>query len=772
MWYKVSKFILRNRLPLFIVICLVTVYMGYHAKNVEIDYSFSKVIPEAHPSYVEYINFKKQFGEDGDLLIAAVERKNLFELDFYNQWAGLGERIKSIDGIEDVIGITNAYNLVKNKEERRFELVKIPEKMPDTQQEIDAIDSLWRSLPFYHGVLLDYDKNITILVARFNTKKLDAQVRNAMVVEIQELVKEFEFDTQMNVHLSGLPLIRSHKALTTLRELKTVLLYAIVILVVILIFLFRSVMAVLFPMILVGIGIIWGLGLIDLLGYKITILTSLVPNLIVIISIPNCVYLLNKYHTEFRKHGNKIKALSRIIEKIGYVTFFANLTTAIGFGVFYFTRSSILMEFGIVAGIMIFSIFIISIILLPVTYSYLPAPDTRHVHYLDNSFLLGFLELIDGFTSRYRRFIYAFGLLLVGVSAVGIMSLQSRGFILDDVPKDSQIYRDLHYIENKMRGVMPVEILVDTKEKGGVMQIKNLKKIAAIQDSLYADTLFSKPASIVDGLKYATQAYLGGNPRYYRLPRDNPLMNELSGVMSYMGKMEGEETQLATSFMDSSRQVARISVQVPDIGSHRLDELKANLRGKFEAVFDTAQYDITYTGTSIIALEGYRYLTRGLLNSVGIAFVLIAFIMAYLFRSFKMLIISLVPNLIPLFLTAAIMGYWDIPLKPSTVLVFSVAFGISVDFTIHFLAKYKQELRRHAWDIPKTVSITIKETGMSMVFTSMILFFGFITFTASSFDGTKYLGLLVSITLVASLFSNLLLLPSLLLTFDRRQKKN
>ena len=323
---------------------------------------------------------------------------------------------------------------------------------------------------------------------------------------------------------------------------------------------------------------------------------------------------------------------------------------------------------------------------------------------------------------------------------------------------------------------MPLEILVDTKERNGAMKPANLQKIAEVQDSMLKHPLFGKPMSLVDGLKFATQAYYNGNPERYRLPRSGGLAPEITFIMTYLQNMDKEVAQtnqgeVTSSFMDSTRSIARISVQIPDIGSDRLNELKNALDSIFIPVFPAEEYKVTYTGTSIVVLSGNEFLIDGLISSVALAFVLIALIMAYMFRTPRMLIIALIPNLIPLLLTAGLMGFFKIPLKPSTVLVFSVAFGMSVDYTIHFLAKYKLELARHNWDIPHTVSLTLQETGVSMLYTSVILFFGFITFVVSQFDGTKYMGVLVSITLVASLFANLLLLPALLLTFDRVPKK-
>lgn len=766
-----SKIILRYRLPILLSIIGFTILMGFLARDLEIDYKMSKVVPKDHPKLIDYQNFRENFGDDGNIIIVAVDKKKIFELDFYQKWAVLGNSLLKLDGINQFLGITNAYDFVKNKEEKKFDLISIPQKIPETREEMAELAQLFRERPFYDKLLFDEEKGITFMALSMDEDKKDSGGRVAFFKEFDSIIHEFESSNHTNLHVSGLPYIRNQKVETMKTELVIVLFYSLLILIAILFGLFRSVYAVIFPVIVVVIGVIWCGGLLHILGYKINILTSLVPNLIIIIGIPNCVYLLNKYHLEFKKHGNKIKALSRVIQKIGYVTFFANLTTAIGFGVFAFSDSGILKEFGIVAGTMISSIFFISLVCIPIMFSYLPDPVEAQMKHLDRKALAGVLKVLNAIAVNHRRKVYALAVLVIAFSIFGSLKLQSNGFILDDVPHDSEVYKDLQFVEKNFKGIMPLEILVDSRKPKGVMDLKFLNKLDQAQDSLYKHPWFSKPTSIVNGLKFSTQAYFNGVPRHYRLPKNNFMTPEMTFIMGYLNNSQGNQTTL-NSFMDSTRQVARVSTKIPDIGSDQLPELMEVLKDIFEPIFPVDEFDISYTGTSIVAYEGYRYLVNGLINSVATAFVLIAFIMAYLFRSFRMLMISLLPNIIPLCFTAGIMGYFNIPLKPSTVLVFSVAFGISVDFTIHFLAKYKQELARHDWDIAKTVSDTILETGPSMIYTALILFFGFITFTFSSFDGTKYMGLLVSITLVASLFANLLLLPSLLMTFDKIKRKS
>ncbi len=761
-WQQIAKIVLKNRLGLLICLIIISAFMAYKGLQIEMSYQFARIIPEDNIKALELNEFRSIFGDDGNVLILGFQSDKLFELDVFNDWYRIGKDILKLEGIEEVLSVPLSFDLKKNQANKKFEIVPIVDRPLKTQAEADSIKERFLNLPFYENLIYNPETKVNLMAVTIEKSVLNSRGRIAVVENINALLEEFSAKHNIRIKKSGLPYFRTNQVTTIADEFRMFLFLALGVTLVILYILFRSFYAVFFSMIVVMTGVLWSIGILVLFGYKITLLTGLVPALIVVIGIPNCVYLLNKYHAEFKRHGNKIKALSRVIEKIGHVTFFTNLTTATGFGVFYFTNSKILVEFGAIAGINITLLFLISLIIIPVVFSYLPDPNTKHTGYLDNRWLNWILEKLDHWSHHKRTIVYTGTTLLLLVALGGIVQLKARGYILDDIPPKSAIYQDLKFFEKHFKGVLPFEIVVDTKKKKKATQLSFMKKMEQVQQELAEIPVFSKPLSIIEGSKFATQAFYNGNPERYRLP-DN---YDKSFIAKYLNGLE-QDGKLLEAFVDSNRQKARISIDVADIGSVDMPLLIDSVKQKVEAILDTATYKVTYTGTSIVALAGYSYLINGLINSVSIAFLLIALIMAYLFGSFRMLIISLLPNTIPLILTAGLMGYFDIPLKPSTVLIFSIAFGISVDDTIHFLAKYRQELFRHNWQISKTVSVSLRETGISMIYTTLILFSGFIVFTASSFEGTVNLGFLASIALIVALFTNLLLLPSLLLSFER-----
>jgi predicted RND superfamily exporter protein len=616
--------------------------------------------------------------------------------------------------------------------------------------------------------LYNPETNAWLMGVRINKSIMNSKKRISVVQSITSMVKDFGKENNLEIHLSGLPLIRTEMATRVANEMRWFLLASVVLSAFILLLFFRSLGTVLLSLAVVITGVVWSLGTIHLMGYKITLLTALIPPLIVVIGIPNCIYFLNKYHTSFNETGDKKKALVEMVRRMGVVTLFCNLSAAIGFAVFALTRSDILKEFGTVAGLNIMLLFFISLVSIPVALSFMAAPKSKHVKYLENPTLNRWLDRLERWSLNHRKFIYAVTLVLLIVAITGIFKLKTVGYIVDDLPKSDKIYTDLKFFEKNFRGVMPLEIIVDTKKKYGVSKIfGNLEKIDSF--SQYISTMhdIARPLSITEGLKFAKQALFEGDSNNYTMPTaaDLPALKEYLDFRADTAINKNSFSKLVSSFMDSTKQQARISVNMADVGSKRLPYILDSIQSKANKLFpDTSKYKVTLTGTSVTFLEGSNFIIHGLKDSILWAFLFIALCMLYLFRSLRILICSLIPNIIPLLITAGIMGWVGVPLKPSTVLIFSVALGIAIDVTIRFLVNYKQELPLHNHDPKTTVIETIHSTGISIIYTSLVLIAGFVIFCFSGFGGTKALGWLTSLTLVTATFTNLVLLPALLLS--------
>lgn len=343
--------------------------------------------------------------------------------------------------------------------------------------------------------------------------------------------------------------------------------------------------------------------------------------------------------------------------------------------------------------------------------------------------------------------------------------------MLDDIPHSDKLYTDLRFFESNFKGVMPLEIVVDTKKKYGVTRnLNNLNKIDTLSEYISTIPGIARPLSIIEGLKFARQAFFDGDSSHYSMPStyDLPALQQYLNFRGDSSETKNSLAKLVTSFMDSSKQEARISVNMADVGSRRLPFILDSIDAKANQLFgtDSSKYKVTLTGSSVTFLTGSVYIINGLKESIFWAFLLIALCMLYLFRSFRILICSLIPNIIPLVITAGVMGWVGIRLKPSTVLVFSVALGIAIDVTIRFLVNYKQEMPDHKYNLRKAVIATIHSTGISIIYTSFVLIAGFIIFCFSGFGGTQSLGWLTSLTLVTATVTNLVLLPALLISMN------
>lgn len=771
MWLSLAKAIIRYRFFCLALIVGLTAFFGWKAANVKLSYEFSKAIPSDNPRYIEYQAFRKQFGDDGNLLVIGLQTNKLFDSAVFNDYKRLHTELKRVEGAEEIISVPMAINLVRDESSERLQAVPLFQDTVLSQAAIDSSKQVFFGLPFYRGLLYNAETGAYLMGMKINSTLLNSPRRTAIVNAVSNKVSVFAQKHNLDVKLSGLPYIRTVVSDRIQKEMRLFLIGSLVLSALILLLFFRSLSAMVLSLAVVLIGVVWSVGTMDLLGYKITLLTALIPPLIVVIGIPNCIYFLNKYHTSFRETGDKEAAILQMVGKMGIVTLFCNIAAAIGFAVFALTESAILKEFGLVAGINIMLLFFISLLLIPIALHFLPAPKLRHTRYLDNRWLQGALDKVELWAVGHRRLVYIVTLAVVLISVVGLFRLKQVGYIVDDLPKQDKIYTDLKFFEQNFKGVMPLEIVVDTRKKMGVTRnLKNLIKIDSLVQYLSGLPYVGKPLTITEGLKFAKQGFFEGDSNYFIMPGENDLIALRPYLAGGSSGGKNSVSRLATSFMDSNRQQARISAGMMDIGSQRLPLVLDSIRQEATRIFDTSSYKLQFTGSSVTFLEGSRFIIAGLKESIFWAFLLIALSMLYLFRSVRILLCSLLPNVIPLVVTAGVMGWGGVPLKPSTVLVFSVALGIAVDITIRFLVNYKQQERGNEASIGEQVAATLQATGLSIIYTSIVLIAGFVIFCFSGFGGTKALGWLTSLTLVVATVANLVLLPALILSFYRKKR--
>lgn len=833
MWTVIVRIILRNRITILSLIFAITGFMLFMASRLEMDYEMVQMLPEDNPTAKAYKEFKSMFGQDAAMMVIGMEDPRIKELKYFQRYWDFTEEINQIQGVDTVLSIAKIYTIHKEPGLRKLKLHNIVASRPETQQEVDSIFEVLSGMKFYKGFIFrENDSGMVHLMAiTLNQKILNSKGRIAFVQEVEEVSSRFTEETGITLHYSGMPYIRSQIMAKVKGEVSIFIALAALVLAIILYLFFRSFRVVGVSLLIVGIAVMWVLGTMSILGFKITILTAMIPPLIIVIGIPNCIYLLNKYHHEYKAHGNKIKALSRVIQRVGNATLMTNMTTAVGFATFIIVRSDVLKQFGIVASLNIFGLYLLSLTLITILFSYFPGPTSKHVKHLENVFFRKMVGRLVRIAIDHRNYVYWGTAVVLLVTGIGISLISTTGNVVDDIPESDPVYQDLMFFERSFTGVLPFELKIDTKEEDGVFSNngRTLYYISRLYREIQSDTQFSDylsaPLSVIDGISFLNQARNDGDPQHYLVPA----ASDLAELKRYMSQ-DSLNTNAFKPFIDSTRRYTRVSLQMANVSSAQIRQIRDSLEPLIHRVFNpprwyneffeeeesistlietferegngdtearttepvkvftaddwnrmtTAQhdsvlayyqlpdlYEVTPTGMAVVFLEGTRFLLHNLFQSLGLAILLIAGFMMWLFRSSRMVIISLIPNIIPLLFTAAIMGYTGIPIKPSTILVFSIAFGISVDNAIHFLAKFRQELRLNKGNRRKSVVLALRETGFSMMYTSITLFFGFAIFAASGFGGTQAMGILVSLTLLLAMFTNLLLLPSLILTLER-----
>lgn len=842
MWQFIANIILRNRFLIIGALTLLTVFFGYNAATgLKLDNKYGIILPKESPAKIDYLKFKELFGEDGGTLVIAIQTDSLYTQDKFLKWKQLGDSILKFDGVEAVVSEATLFSVENNIEKEEFEVHKIFSDIQFQEKSIEEIEKEVKRVPFYNNILFNDTANVSLMMISVDETFLSDQVKAKVVLDLEEYANTFTKDFGQ-MRYAGLPHLRVVIGKQIMKEMFLFVGLSILITSLLIYMFFRSLRVVFICNIVVVIAVIWSMGSIGALGFHISILTALIPPLMIVIGIPNCIFLMTKYHQEIREHGNKIKALTRVIRKIGTATFLTNFTTALGFLTFVFTNSEKLMEFGITASLNIIMVFILSICILPIVVSFSKTPKKRHLMHLERKLAVGFLNKIINLTTYHRKWIYITTLIIVGFSLVGVSKMEATGNITSDLPEGHQILEDIRFMEKNFGGSIPYEIMIDYKEPGRLFKKSTLEKIEFIQQKYHADTLFSKSVSMVDFIKVINMAYYGNDESKYTIFSNRDKVRLKKYIDNFdMTNMNGGSFKMK-ELLDTANTTLRIRSQMKDLGSYevsekvdsmklRLDEIlnpekkdleryykkviagkteytdsifqnypqiyngvssllakgNADLQYQFDTDFDKIKeyyktrgfndqlrkaidkdyFGVTITGTSVVASEGTKYLVINLFTSLLFAICGIAVLMAILFRSWRMVLVSLIPNFIPLLVTGGLMGWLGIPLKPSTLLVFSIAFGISVDDTIHFLAKYRQELKNHEWDLKQCVTVAIRESGLGMFYTSIVLFCGFAVFMFSQFGGTQALGLLVSLTLLIAMFTNLIILPALLLTLEK-----
>jgi predicted RND superfamily exporter protein len=770
-WERVARIILKNRAIILGVILAITIFLALQWKNLGMTYLEANLLPKKHIVNQQYDEFLSKFGEEGNLIVIGFKDNQFFTPKAFSAWTELMSGLKKAKEVALVVSINDLKKLEKNTAKEKFELLPLI----DSTQSINAEylqqikTELFTNLPFYEGLLYNKETGSIRSALYLDKKVVNTANRKTFIVEsLVPKIEKFEKETGIDLRVSGMPYIRTINSENMKGEVGLFIGSALFITSLIFFLFFRSYRATFISILILLFGVMWSFGTLGLFHYKITILTAIIPPLIIVIGITNCIFLINKYQQEIKLHNNQAKALQRVISKIGVATLMTNLTTAVGFATFMTTGNDLLYEFGLVTSINVMAVYLLTLVIVPIAYSFMPLPKEKHLYHLSKNYIASLLDWVEHVVKTKRKVIYIFYGLFLIFSVIGVSKMKVTGSLIGEMPKSASFFKDILFFEKEFNGVMPLEIMIDTKRKKGVMKLSTMKKMEELQQTIAEIPQLSKPISIVNLVKYSKQAFYNGNPAFYELPTSQ----EQAFILSYAkNATKNSKDNLMKSYVDSTGQYARITTFMKDIGTKEMAVIEKKLQDKIALIFPKERYTVTLTGKALVFQKGTSYLVDNLITSLIFAILVIAGLMAYLFKSVKMVFASIITNVMPLCITSGLMGYFGIPLKPSTILVFSIAFGISVDNAIQFMAKYRHDLIQNNGKIKKSVFSSLRETGISTFYTSVVLIFGFAIFTVSSFSGTIALGGLISCTLLFAMFSNLLVLPALVLTFEKKKAK-
>lgn len=770
-WEKLARIILKNRITILVAIAALTIFLGYQWTNLSMTYTEANLLPKDHIANKDYQRFLDKFGEEGNLVVIGFKDPNFFTPKNYAAWNELMTGLKQSKEVDLVVSLNDLKTLEKDTVNAKFVLKPFVDQTktfdPAYLKKIQY--DLFHNLPFYEGLLFNKENGSVRAAVYMNKALVNTAQRKVFILEnLVPKIKKFEKTTGVDLKVSGMPYIRTINADDMKGEIGLFIGSALLTVSLIFFLFFRSFRATLISTCILIIGVIWSFGTLGLFHYKITVLTAIIPPLIIVIGITNCIFLINKYQQEIKKHQNQAKSLQRIISQIGHSTLMTNLMTSIGFATFMITGNELLFEFGLITSINVMSLYLLTLFIVPIIYSFMSLPKAKHLYHLDKTYISKFLNWIEFSINNKRKLIFSVYIILLVFSVIGVSQIKVSGSLIGEMPKGASFFKDILFYEKEFNGVMPLEIMIDTQKKKGVMKASTIRKMDELQNTIAEIPELAKPVSVVNLVKYAKQAFYNGNPEYYQLPTSQ----EQTFILSYAkNATKNNKENLMKAYVDSTGQYARITTFMKDIGTDEMARVEAQLNKKIAEIFPKDRYTVTVTGKALVFQKGTSYLVNNLVESLVFAILAIAILMLYLFKSFKMVFASLITNILPLCITSGLMGYFGIPLKPSTILVFSIALGISVDNAIQFMAKYHHDLVESHGKVKKSIFSALRETGISTFYTSVVLILGFATFTLSSFSGTIALGGLISCTLIFAMFANLLVLPSLVLTFEKKKTK-
>lgn len=742
------------------VICFiaVTVYLGFKVTNVEFDYDFEKFFPSHDQETDFFQEFRTHFKSENDYLLVAIERdQGVFDKKFLQEVDEIARKIKKVKNVEFVQSITDQEEVFLFK--NGFTSSK---KYIDFEH-FDAEDSRRRVMKneeLLNNLVAKNGKSLLIYVK--HKDYLAKEKCDQLIIDVKAIVDQYKFDS---VHMAGRSVQQKYYIDKMMVELGFFVGMSAVLIIIFLLIAFRSIWGVLLPQVIIGGSMVWLVGGMGLFGAKINILLTVLPTIMFIVAMSDVIHLTSRYLDALRAGEKPFDGIMTAIHEVGVATLLTSVTTAIGFFSLYFVQIEPIQMFGLVMGIGVIIAFVLTFLMLPVMFYLFPGP--KHIRHKKKAHFWGaFLHAGFNFILRRWKPIFIVTGVVVALSVVGLLQIKADNYLLDDLRDSEPLKQDFNYFDKKYGGVRPFELVVTVTDTSKQVWDKDIiQTLDTVENYLTAEYGVSIKFSLPTAYKVLNRSSHAGNTDYYKLP------DRSSAYRSFRRNLKmANEGEMVKSLVDSTQHITHISGMLPDVGnqevSARNEKLKTFLKNK------TLNGAINYqlTGTAHLVDKNLHYLSYSLIRGLGVSILIVALLIGIIYRSGTILVVSVIANIIPLIVIAGIMGFFGIELKTSTAIIYTIAFGIAVDDTIHFLGKFKHELMRGKSKL-YALKRSYLTTGKAMILTTLILCAGFLLLMFSSFLGTFYMGILLCVTLLIALIADITLLPLMLLLFYKPKPK-
>ncbi|EJF08970.1 RND family transporter [Pontibacter sp. BAB1700] len=739
------------------VIAILTVLSVFYASRLRFDYNFDNFFPKGDPDLAYYFSYRDKFGNDNDYLLIGLDNSgSLFDQQFLQKVDTLTRFMQRQPHVESVLSPTT----FKSPIIEQFGYFEIPYLHPDEPERYTQDSLLIYQSRELVGTLFSEDATAVSLFIQTSdnlAKEPGDSLITAMYGEIERLGLQEH-------HLAGKVLAQSVFIEKMKIELAIFMSASILLVILFLWIAFRSVWGVLVPLVVVLLSVLWSLGVMGIFNKPIDVMTVLLPTIMFVVGMSDVIHIMSRYITEIGQGVTKIQALRVTIKEVGMATLLTSLTTSVGFLTLLTTSIVPIREFGVYTAVGIALAFVLAFTMLPAILLLNKKPNPRRARRIDLSWPMLLRRVYTFVLRRPYPILYA-SMGIVLVSLIGISMIKVDTTLLEDLGDDDPIIKDFQYFEEKFSGVRPFELHLIAGPDKSMYDLEVLQEVDQLETYLYQTyglNFITSPATVVRAIHRAQN---GGLPDYYTLPANEREMQQVQQRLTAFSKRSELRAVVTTD-----QQEGRLAGKMTDVGSVRAAELNDSLEAFIDQHINPELLQTRITGSAVMLDKNNDYVVSNMLQGLLIAFLVVALLVGLIFRSLRMVVISLVPNIIPLLMIGGIMGFLGINMTVSVSIIFTIAFGIAVDDTIHFLGKLKVELRKGK-SLPYAIKTTIISAGKAIIITSCILVAGFLTLVLSSFDATFYVGVFVSLTLVFAVVADLLLLPVLILYFYRPNGK-